>query len=159
MPGTVACALVGVVVAADEAYSAAVGGDEGGEGPGGVGGVEVAHVDEHDVGRDGVGGDEAGDEEGLVGVVGRDIKEGRGKFEAVAEDEVEAVVGIAAGDLLGLSDGDVFGVGGVEAGVMLEAGDAVVGELGPAAVVDDAGEEEDDFGGFGLGSCAEGEGG
>jgi hypothetical protein len=94
-----------------------------------------------------------------VGVVGCDVLEGGGELEAVAEDEVEAVVGVAAGDLLGLGDGDVFGVGGEEAGVALEAGDALVGELAPAAVVDDAGEEEDDLGWAGLSAEGGGEGG
>ena len=79
-----------------------------------VGGAEVAHVDEHDVaGHFGLR-KKRRDEIMLAGIIGRHFEQRAAEFDAVADDQIETVVGVAARDLVHLREADVFRVGRLE---------------------------------------------
>ena len=50
----------------------------------------------------------------LAGIIRRHFEQGAAEFDAVADDEVEAVVGVASRDLVHLRQADIFGVSGLE---------------------------------------------
>ena len=96
-------------------------------------------------------GDAAGPGEGGVGVVGGDRLGGLAVPERVGDDEIEAVVGVAADRPLGVSFGHELGVGELaDQALVLERHGAVVHLLVPRQVVDLAGQDEGDADPVGL---------
>lgn len=80
----------------------------------------------------------------LAGIIGRHFEQGAAEFDAMADDQIEAVVRIASRDLVYLRDADVLRVGRFEAVSRLEFLQAIVGELAPAAIRNHSGEQQSD---------------
>ena len=101
--GSLHALLIGIVVASDEAHRLLLLRNERGQNSGAVGGAEVAHVDVHDVAGHIRLRQESRYEIMLVRIIRRHFEQSAAEFDAVADDEIKTVVGIASRYLIHLS--------------------------------------------------------
>ena len=107
-------ALGRVITTADKTDDTTLGEDRG-QSTGTVGHVPVRGIDKHGVGRNLILRLKGGGKEELVRVIGGNFEEGAAILEAVADDQLVAIVCIAACCLRDIGLGNVFGKGNIEA--------------------------------------------